>query len=432
MRTLLVNAIVVTMDDRGTILAPGRVLLEGSRILRVEEDRGARPGADRIVDCEHGILIPGLINGHTHAAMVAFRGYADDLPLKEWLERYIWPLENARVTPDLIRRAVALAAEEMLLAGITTYVDMYFFQDEAAEVLAEMGIRAYLGEGIIDGPTPAGRSPEEQFRRARDFIERWGDHPLIRPIMAPHAPYSCSERTLREANEMAQAYGIHLQIHLAEDRWELDQFQKERGMTPVRYLAELGLIHPRMSGAHVNYVTKEDIHILRDLGGHVVHNPESNMKLATGICPVPEYLSAGVNVALGTDGAVSNNDLDLFGEMRAASFLQKIHHKDPARLPAREVFWLATRGGARLLGREDLGQIAPDKKADLVLIRTDRPHLWNLIPQDTGLHAPDGVHGLPNVYSALVYSVRAEDVRHVWVNGELRVEDGVYIGPRPE
>lgn len=416
------------MDDRWSVVSPGRVLVDGERIARVEEDRGPRPPADEIIDADSGILMPGLINAHTHAAMVAFRGVADDLPLKEWLENYIWPLERQKVTPGLIRRAMKIACTEMALSGTTTFVDMYFFQDTAAEIIAEFGLRAFLGEGVIDFPTPSAKDPKVGLRLTRDFIEKWKGHPLIHPIVAPHAPYSCSENLLRESFEMAKAYDVPLQIHLAEAEWERTQFLKEKGKSPVRYLADLGGIWERMSGAHMNYVDADDMRIMRDLCGSVAHNPESNMKLASGICPVPDYLRTGVNVALGTDGAVSNNDLDMFGEMRTAALLQKVARKDPTALSAKQVLWIATRGGARLIGMENLlGSVEENKLADLILVRTDRPHLRNLVG-DSASSGPTAIRssdeGHPEPHSAIVYSAKSSDVDTVMVGGSILVRHG--------
>jgi 5-methylthioadenosine/S-adenosylhomocysteine deaminase len=430
---LTVNATVLTMDDAGQVIAPGRVLVEGERIARVEEDRGHRPPADEVIDARGGIVIPGLVNAHTHAAMVAFRGVADDLPLKEWLEDYIWPLEREKVTPDLVQRAIRLACAEMALSGTATFVDMYFFQDAAAEVVADFGLRGFLGEGVIDFATPSARDPKTGLRLTRDFVEKWKGHPLIHPIVAPHAPYSCSEELLRECFEMAREYDVPLQIHLAEAEWEREQFLRDKGKTPVRFLADLGGIWERMSGAHMNYVDEEDMRIIRDLGGSVVHNPESNMKLASGICPVPEYLKAGVNVALGTDGAVSNNDLDMFGEMRSAALLHKSARKDPTAVTARQALWMATRGGARLVGMDrEIGSIEPGKLADLVLVRTDRPHLRNLVPRasapppDSGRSLPEGS---PEPHSAIVYSAKSSDVDTVIVAGRVLVRDSALASP---
>lgn len=416
------------MDDEGRVISPGRLLVDGDRIALVEPDRGPRPDADEVIDARSGILIPGLINAHTHAAMVAFRGVADDLPLKEWLEDYIWPLEREKVTPDLIRSAMALACAEMALSGTTTFVDMYFFQDVAAEVVADFGLRAFLGEGVIDFPTPSAKDPQTGLRITRDFIEKWKGHPLIHPIVAPHAPYSCSESLLRECVHLARAYDVPLQIHLAEAEWERHQFLKEKGKSPVRYLADLGGIWNAMSGAHMNYVDAEDIAIMRNFGASVAHNPESNMKLASGICPVPDYIQAGVNVGLGTDGAVSNNDLDMFGEMRTAALLHKIARRDPTAVSAKQALWMATRGGARLIGMErHLGSLEQGKLADLVLIRSDPPHLRNLIPPD---HSdPQLSHGAPasghpDPYSAIVYSAKSSDVDTVLVSGRIIVRNG--------
>jgi len=395
---------IFTLDQKNTVYSEACVGIKDARIAYLGEKPQEGVSAKEVVNARSQWIFPGFINAHTHAAMVYFRGFADDLPLKEWLEQHIWPLERKWVTPDFIRNAVQLASLEMIRSGTTAFCDMYFFQDEAAEILQRIGIRAFLGEGVIDFPTPSAKTPEKGMLHTQQFIERWKNHPTIHPIVAPHAPYSCSEKTLKASRELADTYGVPLQIHLAEECWERENFLKEKGMTSVKYLQSIGFLGPGVSGAHANWLDADDIRILKEAGAGVAHNPESNMKLATGFCPVPELLKAGIKVGLGTDGAASNNDLDMVGEMRTAALLHKISHRDPTAVTAEQVVRMATIGSASILGKEnELGSIEIGKFADLIILSPASPHL---IP-----------HYHP--YSALVYSAKSTDVETVIVHGKI-------------
>ncbi len=395
---------IFTLDRKNTVYSEAYIGVKDGRIAYLGEKPQEAVSAQEVLNARNKWVFPGFINAHTHAAMVYFRGFADDLPLKEWLEQHIWPLEGKWVTPDFIRDAVQLAAVEMLRSGTTAFCDMYFFQNEAAEVLQSIGIRAFLGEGIIDFPTPSAPRSEAGLKVTQRFIEKWNHHPTIHPIVAPHAPYSCSEKTLKACRELADAYGVPLQIHLTEESRERENFLKQKGMTSVRYLQSIGFLGPSVSGAHANWLDAEDIGILRDTGTGVAHNPESNMKLATGFCPVPELLKAGVKVGLGTDGAASNNDLDMIGEMRSAALLHKASHRDPSAVTAEQIIKIATFGSASILGKDnELGSIEVGKLADVIII------------------SPDSVHLTPHYhpYSALVYSAKFSDVDTVIVHGKI-------------
>jgi 5-methylthioadenosine/S-adenosylhomocysteine deaminase len=403
---LIKDCAILTLDKNLRIIEKGFIALKGSKIELIGEISSLPPksSAEKIIEAENTLAMPGLINAHTHAAMVYFRGLADDIPLKEWLEKHIWPAEAKFVSPNFIREAVKLAALEMIKSGTTAFCDMYFAEDVAAESLKELGIRAFLGEGILDFPTPITKSPQESMERIEKFAFDYKGDELITPVVAPHAPYTCSEETLKKAASLAEKLSLPLHIHLAEEEWEVEKFKKERGMTPIAYLESIGFLGSNLSAAHVNWIDGNDIETLEKTKTSVVHNPESNMKLATGISPVPEMLKNGVNVALGTDGAASNNNLDMFGEMATAARLHKIAQKDPQAITALDVIKMATLGGAQALGaEEEIGSLEKGKRADIILINLRKAHLTPIY----------------NFYSHLVYSAISSDVDTVIINGRV-------------
>ncbi len=406
---IISGCLVVTMDKEFKVYEDGFIAIEENHLVAIgESDLSSQFKANTIIDGKDKLAMPGLINTHTHAPMVYFRGYADDLPLKEWLEAHIWPLERKFVNPDFVKEAVKLAALEMLKSGTTTFLDMYFAENEMAYVLKDIGIRSFLGEGILGFPTPVSPTPEAGLKRTEELIKNWKDDELISPVVSPHAPYTCSEELLRLANGLARDYDVPLHIHLAEEKWEVEKIQAEKGMSPVEYLNNLGLLREKTSAAHVNWVSKKDIEILAQTKTGVAHNPESNMKLATGICPVPDMLKAGIKVGLGTDSATSNNNLDMFGEMDMAAKLHKITRKNPTVLKAKEVVRMATVGGAEVLGvANKIGSLEPNKKADLILLNLNQPHL---VP-------------LYDVYSQIVYAASGSDVNTIIVNGKILIKE---------
>ncbi len=378
------------------------LLIEDGIITRMGPRREIqRLRADLVVDGPL-LILPGLVNTHCHAAMVGFRGLADDLPLMTWLQEYIWPLENSLVTPRFVRVALQLALVEMIRGGTTLFADMYFFQEEAAKVVEEAGIRAVLGEGTIDFPTPAARTPEQQLARAEAFIRNWIGHPLVIPTVAPHAPYSTSPEIYRKSRELAEKYEVPLLTHIAETQDEVRQIQERYGTTPVRHLHQIGALYDRVVAAHSVWLDEEEMEIYRQQGVGVAHCPESNMKLASGVAPVGTYLARGIKVSLATDGACSNNDLDMIGEMRTAALLHKVHTLDPTVVSARQVVEMATLGGARVLGLEHrIGSLEVGKEADVITLDLSAPHL-------TPAYDP---------YSLVVYAAKASDVRDVFVRG---------------
>jgi 5-methylthioadenosine/S-adenosylhomocysteine deaminase len=365
----------------------------------------------RIYDFGDSIICPGFINTHTHAAMVGMRGMADDLPLKTWLEKYIWPTELKLVDKDFIEKTIPLAIAEMVASGITTFVDMYFFQDKTARIAIDAGIRAVLGEGLIDGPTPAFGSPEKVLEFTESFIKDFEGNEYIYPAVAPHAPYSTSKENLLKSKEIADKYGVPILIHVAETQWEFNEILNRYGAHPFTYLNKIGFLSEKVIAAHSVWVDEKEFEIIKENKVSISHNPESNAKLASGIAPVQEFLDYGINVALGTDGACSNNNLDIIEEMRTASFLQKIKYMNPESLSARNVFKMATENGAIAIGLgEKLGTLKPGKWADLVVISLNTPHMKPVF----------------DPYSHLVYVAKASDVKATIVNGKFIYENGEY------
>ena len=405
-RTLIRAGSVITMNDRAEILAPGFVVVEDSRIASVtaEEPQGEW---DRIIGGPDAAVLPGLVNAHTHVAMTLMRGYADDMELMPWLEQKIWPTEF-KLKRDDIYWGSLLGMVEMLRAGVTTFNDMYWWFDATAQAAREVGIRASLSAVLLGFMDRA----EKDLAAAAEFAEKWrgAADGRITAMLGPHAPYTCPDSIMRSAIETAHDLGLGVHIHLSETASEVKESVEKIGATPIRHMEDIGLfeIHPVLA-AHCVHVTDDDIDILARRKVGVSHNPGSNMKLASGTAPVPKMLKAGVILGLGTDGAASNNNLDVLEEARLAALVHKLVCDDPTCVTAYQALELATRGGARALGLDDrIGMLAPGMKADIILIGLDRPHL-------TPRH---------NVVSHLVYSARACDVQTVLVNGEIVVNDG--------
>jgi 5-methylthioadenosine/S-adenosylhomocysteine deaminase len=403
---------VITMDAQRRVIENGAVAVRGERIAAVgtkaEIDRRFQPR--QRLDRPDAILAPGLINTHAHAAMSLFRGIADDMRLQDWLEKFIFPAEAKNVSPDFVRWGTRLACLEMLLSGATTYTDMYYFEDVVAEATKEAGIRGVLGETIIGFPVADNKTPADALKFTERFISRFRNDPLIVPAVAPHALYTNSDETLKASRALANRYGVPLVIHLSETKKENDDTLAKRKMTPTQVLDSLGVFGGRTVAAHCVWVDDGDIAILKKRDVGVAHCPSSNMKLASGVAPVPKMLAAGLRVGLGTDGpAGSNNDSNMFEEMDLAGKLQKVTTGDPRTLPAKVALELATAGGARALGMEkEIGSLEPSKRADMITVRLDRPHA---VP-------------LYDVYSQMVYALKGSDVRDVMVNGRAVVQDG--------
>ena len=404
---------VITCDPELGTIEDGGLVVDGDRIAAVGKARDLlREYGGPGMEFPAGIILPGLVNAHCHAAMVGFRGLADDLPLSEWLGNYIWPAERAVVSKEFIRHAAKIALSEMLGSGTTMFKDMYFFEDVLAEEVKKAGMRAILTEGVLDYPTPSAKTSAEGMERTRVFLERWKDDGQVLPGVGLHAPYSCSPDLLEEGAKLARDHGVTLHIHLAETKTEVEEIRKAHGVTPVRFLDQLGVLGPWFVGAHGVWVDSGERDILAKRGAGVVHCPQSNCKLASGIAPLPEYLAQGVRMGLGTDGAASNNNLDMFDEMRTCALIHKAQSCDPTVVSARDVLRLATLGGAELIGLGDrLGSITPGKLADFVVVDGRSPHM-------RPLRSPE---------SHIVYSASGRDVAWVVVGGQTVVEEGKVL-----
>jgi 5-methylthioadenosine/S-adenosylhomocysteine deaminase len=409
---VLDNATIVTMDGAGRVLSPGSVAVDGTRIVGVDtpEAIAARFRGRERIDATGQVVLPGLINTHTHAPMVLYRGLADDLALMDWLEQYIFPAEAKTVSPEFVRTGTRLAALEMIRSGTTLYADMYYFEEEIAAETKAAGLRGVLGQTIIQFPVPDAKTPALGLERAKAFIQRFKDEPLIIPAVAPHSMYTLDQATLLAARDLAVEQGVPLLIHLAETEDEVKIAQERYRRRPATYLDSIKFWAPVTLAAHGVWISPDEVTMLAARGVGVSHNPESNMKLASGTAPVPAYLKAGARLGLGTDGAASNNDLDMFEAMRQAAFLHKLVSKDPRVVSAKEALAMATIGGARALGLEDrLGSIEAGKLADVIAVRTSQP-------RQVPMYDP---------VSHLVYTTHGDDVVLSMVNGQVLMRDGV-------
>ena len=401
---------VLTENDTRAVFAPGAVAINGTDIVDVgpTADILARYSAAQTIDARDQVVLPGLVNTHTHAPMVMFRGLADDLALMDWLQKYIFPAEAKTVSPEFVRTGTRLAALEMIQSGTTTYTDMYYFEEEIAKATREAGLRGVLGQTIIQFPVADAKTPAEGLARAEAFIKAFQNDPLIVPAVAPHAMYTLDRASLVAAAELGRKYNVPVIIHLAETQDEVKTARDEHQATPTGYLESIGFWGPRTVAAHGIWVTDDDIAILKRHNVGLSHNPESNMKLASGAAPILKYLAAGVNLSLGTDGAASNNDLDMFEAMRQASFLAKLSSGSPTALPAQAALDLATIGGARVLGLDrTIGSLEAGKHADLITVSMNSA-------RQTPMY---------DAVSHLVYVTRGDDVRNTIVNGRVLMRD---------
>lgn len=407
---LIVHGTVVTMDSARHAYDDGAVALRGGAIVAVgpTDEIAPRFDAPRTIDARGELVMPGLINGHAHAAMSLFRGLGSDLNLNDWLQNYIFPAEARNVTPDFVEWGTRLGILEMLRGGITTYADMYYFEDNVARVTKDAGMRGVLGETFIDFPAPDNKSVPQMLAYTENYIKHWQDDSLITPAVAPHSIYTCSAKTLQSAAALARKYHVPILIHLSETLPENEQSRAKYGLSPTAYLESIGVLGPDITAAHCVWVDTADMALLARRNVGCVTNPSSNMKLASGTSPVVDLIAADVPEGLGTDGAASNNDLDMFEEMDLAAKQQKLARMDPRALPAEQVVAMATIGGARALHMEkEIGSLEVGKKADVILVRTDAPH-------DAPQYAMQD-----SVYSQLVYALKASDVDSVIVGGRL-------------
>jgi 5-methylthioadenosine/S-adenosylhomocysteine deaminase len=403
---IVANGTVVTMDPGGRVLSPGSVAIDGTDIVAVDTPDAIRRQfhSTDIIEAWGSVVMPGLINTHTHAPMVLYRGLADDLALIDWLQKYIFPAEARTVSPEFVRAGTRLAALEMIQSGTTTYADMYYFEEEIAKTTRAAGLRGVLGQTIIQFPVADAKTPAEGLARAEAFIKAYKDDPLITPAVAPHAMYTLDGPTLMACRDLAKRFNVPTIIHLAETQQEAKTAQERRKESPVAYLESIGFLGPGVLAAHAIWVTEPEIAMLKELGVGVSHNPESNMKLASGTAPVPAYLAAGVPLGLGTDGAASNNDLDMFEAMRTASLLHKLQTNDPRAVGAKTVLTMATMGGARALGMDKrIGSLEAGKRADVIVVS-----------MSSARHTP-----MYDPLSHLVYTAHGTDVQDTIVNGKV-------------
>jgi len=407
----IVGGTVVTMDKDRRVIENGAVVLRGEKIVWVGK-RSAMPARMRLartIDAAGKVIIPGLINTHTHVPMTLFRGIADDMDLQEWLTKFIFPAEAKNVNEAFVRAGTRLGLAEMIRGGTTTFCDMYYFEDAIAEETKKAGMRGVLGETVLDFPAPDNKTFAEGLEYTERFIKRWQGDPLIVPAIAPHAPYTVSEDNLTQARAMSDRLRAPLVIHLAEANTETEFIQqKHEGMRPIEFMQKIAFFNDRTIAAHVIQANAAELDILKRYNVGIAHNPQSNMKLAAGVAPVPLMLQKGLSVGLGTDGPASNNDLSLWEEMDTAAKLHKLHLGDPKVLTAEQAFTMATIGGARALHLGDLiGSLEAGKRADIAIVDFS------------------GLHQTPffNVYSHLVYATKASDVSSVIINGRIVMQN---------
>jgi 5-methylthioadenosine/S-adenosylhomocysteine deaminase len=407
---ILTGGIVVTMDSTARVLSPGAVAIDGRNIVAVDapDAISSRYSSQTVIDTAGQVVMPGLINTHTHAPMVLYRGLADDLALMDWLQKYIFPAEAKTVTPDFVRAGTRLAVLEMIESGTTTYADMYYFEEEVARVTREAGLRGVLGQTIIQFPVADAKTPKDGLARTESFIKEFANDELIVPAVAPHSMYTLDSGTLKAARALADRAHVPVLIHLSETADEIKTSTEAHKASPTAYLESLGFWGPRTIAAHGVWLSPADMTILSRHHVAVSHNPESNMKLASGAAKVSDMQRTGLVVALGTDGAASNNDLDMFEAMRQAAFLAKLQTSDPRAVPARKALEMATIDGARALGMESLiGSLEAGKRADVITVSMTAA-------RQTPMYDP---------LSHLVYVTRGDDVNTTIVNGRILMRD---------
>ena len=395
------------MDAQTSILDNAFLCIQGDIISYIGEDNNRPVEAKKIIDAKGGLILPGLVNTHTHASMSLFRGLADDLPLMEWLNNYIFPAES-RMDGDFVYKGALLACAEMIMSGTTTFCDMYLFEDQVVAAAGKAGIRSLAGEVLYDFPSPNYGPPEKGLEYTEALILKWKDDPLVSIAVEPHSLYTCSPDLLIAANKLALKHDVPLIIHVAETLSEIAEVKQRFGKKPFEYLDSLGILGDHLIAVHCVHLDESEIARMVKYGVKAVNNPESNMKLASGISPLPKLLSNGLTIGLGTDGCASNNNLDLFAEMDMAAKIHKINAMDPTVMDAVTVMKMATIEGARVLGFQDItGSLELGKKADIIILDTNKPHLTPMY----------------NPYSHIVYSARGNDISHSIINGRLVMED---------
>lgn len=400
--TIIFNARILTMNEEMEIIKNGSILIEKNCIKEIRPGKIEMPDAEYF-DAEGMIVMPGFVNTHTHVPMTMLRGYADDLPLHTWLNDHIFPAEARMVTPENVVIATRLAFIEMIKSGTTCFNDMYFFEDIIAAEARKAGIRAVVGESLIDFPTPSFRTLDEGIARCESLVQQWYGHELIHPTVCAHSPYTCSKQTLRKAKDITEKYNIPLHIHVAETRQEVEDITTRTGLSPAAYLYSIGLLDRNVIAAHSVWLNPNDIELYARTGTSIAHCPKSNLKLASGIADTDAYLKAGINVGIGTDGTASNNTLDMVEETRFAALLPKGVHYNPEAVSAKTALRMSTINGAKALGLNHLtGSLEPGKRADLIVVHADAS---NMIP-------------MYDEYSAIVYAANSKNIRSSMVNGK--------------
>ncbi len=414
------NTEILTMDPDFSVFNPGAIAISGTSILAVglETEILSDYSSSSVIDGKGKIMMPGFVNAHTHVPMTLLRGLADDLRLDVWLMGYMMPVEREFVSPDFVNLGTRLACAEMIRSGITSFADMYYFEEEVAKATAEIGMRAVCSQTVLKFPTPDSQFFEESLEMSRDFISRWKNHDLIVPSVAPHAPYTCTAEILHASAALAAEFDVPLHTHLAETSVEVENMRRENRMPVIPYVKKQNLFDAKVLAAHCVHVDDGEIHTLHHAGAGVAHNPSSNLKLSSGVAPIKRMLEVGLNVGIGTDGPASNNDLDMFEEMRLTSFLQKGFSGDPTALPARTTLLMATRLGAQAMHIGHLtGSLERGKRADLILIDVNPLH-----------NSPRFRHDPNGSYAQIVYASKATDVQDVMVNGKWLMRDQQLLG----
>lgn len=400
------NATIITMDAQFTLIQNGYITITGNTITAIGE---GKPDINSVlIDAKNKIIIPGFINAHTHLAMTIYRGLADDLPLHTWLEKHIWPAEAKYTNDANVRKGTRLGLTEMIMTGTTTFNDMYFFTNACAEETVKMGVRGVMGEGVLDFATNSYKKPGQALQIAEQFVEKWKNHQLITPAFVFHSTYACSQETLIAVKELAKKHGVRLHTHVSETQEEISMVTDKSGMNPVEVLNQTGLLEAGLTAAHCVWTTESDWKLFYKTKASIAHCPTSNLKLGSGIAPVPQMLKMGINVALGTDGCASNNNLDMVEEMRLAALIHKGHQLDPTLVTAKEALKMATINGATALGLDDkIGSLEIGKLADMLFIDTNNTFMEPIY----------------DYYSAIVYSMNSSCIDSVMIDGKMVMEN---------
>jgi 5-methylthioadenosine/S-adenosylhomocysteine deaminase len=416
---LLTNAVILTMDKQFRVFEPGALAVSGDKIVAVGEEKeiAAAYSSTNTIDCHGKVLMPGLVNAHTHVPMSLLRGLADDLRLDVWLMGYMMPVEREFVSPDFVYLGTQLSCAEMIRSGITSFADMYYFEEDVARGTADAGMRAVCSQTVMKFPTPDAHSFEDSLALSREFIKAWKGHPLIVPSVAPHAPYTCTNEILRATAELAVEFDVPLHTHLSETSFEVENMRNDQGMPVIPYVKKQGLFEAKVLAAHCVHIDEGEMRTMLHAGAGISHNPSSNLKLASGAAPVKRMLELGLNVGIGTDGPASNNDLDMFEEIRLAAFLAKGISGDPTALPARTTLLMATRMGADAMHIGDItGSLEVGKRADLILVDTSPLH-----------NSPHFRHDINSTYAQVVYAGHSTDVTDVMVNGKWLMRERILL-----